>query len=68
MGARERVTTWYPGTEVADAAPECQYEVHDFCTGNADLTVHGVKYESRRCACSCHPRGVRRVEWTKLAR
>ncbi|AUG87237.1 hypothetical protein KGG77_gp31 [Streptomyces phage Omar] len=63
MDAGSRLKTWYPGTQHASWAPECQYDVHQYCTGNADLSVHGVVYERVRCGCPCHHRKVRRVDW-----
>lgn len=50
---------------VTDVAPACakDIELHEYCDGNLDMTVQGVVYHQHRCACPCHPRGLRRVRW-----
>lgn len=64
MGIPERVSVWHPGTLETGWAPECQFDLHQFCSGNADLFVQGVRYDSLSCGCACHPpREVRRIDW-----
>lgn len=60
----DQAKKWYPNVEQDDWAAECRFDLHAWCHGNADLYAGGQRYDSYRCACTCHAgKGLRRSTW-----